>query len=431
MTVCRTAGSASRYAAVSAAKQIVWLTYARVTDRRRAHYGVSSGARRLAGSSIFRAALRRLRRAHGAAGRPVLAAAAGGRSGRSRRSGAVPGRGRLRRGAGRPVLSPWHAVVLNAVSGCPDDLPRRPARDGHRGGSSAILPGWCWPWGSAPCSAITTSCSLVGVRRCWRSRPRPVAAGRSARRPVADADAVPAAGGGLRTVWADRRVRALTGLVCAGFGVFVALTTWLQTLLHPAGGVRRRPGCCCSSWSSSAWPARPCCPRCSYGAAPSGRSCTASVVAGAAALVVLAALPGFGAGLAASAVLGLFLLTDLPVIFDRAEQVAGRCGRHRQRPALAGRQCCGAGGGARRPGAGAPSGRGVQRPRRAPGRGSAAGAPGDRARGRAQRRSSRPIGSVTSAATANDSSDALIQVAGVNHRTCGPASAPTSRSTRG
>ena len=30
-------------------------------------------------------------------------------------------------------------------------------------------------------------------------------------------------------------MRTLCGLVFVGFGIFVALATWLQTLLHPAG----------------------------------------------------------------------------------------------------------------------------------------------------------------------------------------------------
>jgi predicted MFS family arabinose efflux permease len=36
----------------------------------------------------------------------------------------------------------------------------------------------------------------------------------------------------LREVWSDRSVRVLSGLLFLGFGAFVALTTWLQALLH-------------------------------------------------------------------------------------------------------------------------------------------------------------------------------------------------------
>jgi predicted MFS family arabinose efflux permease len=38
--------------------------------------------------------------------------------------------------------------------------------------------------------------------------------------------------GALRAVWADRNVRVLSGLLFLGFGAFVALATWLQSLLH-------------------------------------------------------------------------------------------------------------------------------------------------------------------------------------------------------
>lgn len=42
-------------------------------------------------------------------------------------------------------------------------------------------------------------------------------------------------GGAARALWALPRMRALCGLVFVGFGIFVALATWLQTLLHPSG----------------------------------------------------------------------------------------------------------------------------------------------------------------------------------------------------
>ncbi|MGX6450175.1 MFS transporter, partial [Patulibacter sp. S7RM1-6] len=39
----------------------------------------------------------------------------------------------------------------------------------------------------------------------------------------------------VRAVWGDRGIRTLAAVVFVGFGVFVALTTWLQALLEPAG----------------------------------------------------------------------------------------------------------------------------------------------------------------------------------------------------
>lgn len=42
-------------------------------------------------------------------------------------------------------------------------------------------------------------------------------------------------GRAVRQLWALPQMRTMAGLVFVGFGVFVALTTWLQTLLEPAG----------------------------------------------------------------------------------------------------------------------------------------------------------------------------------------------------
>ena len=42
-------------------------------------------------------------------------------------------------------------------------------------------------------------------------------------------------GSAARALWALEPMRTLCGLVFLGFGIFVALATWLQTLLQPAG----------------------------------------------------------------------------------------------------------------------------------------------------------------------------------------------------
>jgi cyanate permease len=42
-------------------------------------------------------------------------------------------------------------------------------------------------------------------------------------------------GGAVRALWALPAMRDMCGLVFVGFGVFVAIATWLQTLLEPAG----------------------------------------------------------------------------------------------------------------------------------------------------------------------------------------------------
>jgi hypothetical protein len=56
------------------------------------------------------------------------------------------------------------------------------------------------------------------------------------RRPVyVDEESAAVEGGAVRALWALPAMRTLCGLAFVGFGVFVALATWLQTLLHPAG----------------------------------------------------------------------------------------------------------------------------------------------------------------------------------------------------
>lgn len=130
----------------------------------------------------------------------------------------------------------------------------------------------------------------------------------------------------LRAVWADGYLRVLTGLVCVGFGVFIALTTWLQALLRPAGVSESAAGTLLvvmvvagviGSATLPAWLAR-------------HRRQIAfvlvSVAAGVACLVVLAALPRFSTGLPVLLVFGVLLLTDLPIILELAARRAGRAG---------------------------------------------------------------------------------------------------------
>lgn len=53
--------------------------------------------------------------------------------------------------------------------------------------------------------------------------------------PGSGSERVAIAGSAVRSLWALGQMRTLSGLVFVGFGVFVALATWLQTLLTPAG----------------------------------------------------------------------------------------------------------------------------------------------------------------------------------------------------
>lgn len=319
------------YAAVSAANQMLWLTYAPITTDAARHYGVSSGAVGWL-AEIFpllyvllavptgRLVDRSLPRWLGV-GALLTALGAVLRLGDG--YGAVL--------AGQVLIAVAQPFVLNAVTRVSGTYLHPTQRaTGIAVSSAGIFTGMVLALGLGAAFGGSHVAPLVAVQAV-------LAVGAAAwllpalrrGRPVTGADTLagdPGAAGGLRAVWADPRVRALTGLVCAGFGVFVALTTWLQTLLQPAGVGSTRAGVLLLVMVVIGVLGSALLPPVLVRRGSARAFVAASVIAGVASLLLLAAKPGFGVGLAASAVLGLFLLTDLPVIFDRAEQLAGAAG---------------------------------------------------------------------------------------------------------
>lgn len=127
----------------------------------------------------------------------------------------------------------------------------------------------------------------------------------------------------LRTVWGDPSLRPFFGLVAAGFGVFVALTTWLQALLKPAGVSESAAGALllvmvlAGVVGSAVLP-----PRAALGGWEY-RLIRLSIVVTAAGCVVLAAIPGLWSAAIVVTAIGLLLLTDLPVILELVTERAG------------------------------------------------------------------------------------------------------------
>jgi len=127
----------------------------------------------------------------------------------------------------------------------------------------------------------------------------------------------------LREVWSDRNVRVLCGLLFLGFGAFVALTTWLQALLHnyrisstTAGGLLVAMVLAGAVGAALLPPL------------VVSRRAERSILSGAVAVTVGgAALLAFDHGVAVDAVvlvaIGLLLLTLLPVILELSERRAG------------------------------------------------------------------------------------------------------------
>ena len=126
--------------------------------------------------------------------------------------------------------------------------------------------------------------------------------------------------GEIRAVWNDRVVRRLVGIAFLGFGLFVALTTWLQALLEPAGVPDTTAG-----WMLAAMVVAGVIGSAVLPPAVARRDAAfaflriASLVA-AAGCVVLAAAPG--AAWVAVVPLGFVLLSSLPVILEVTERAS-------------------------------------------------------------------------------------------------------------
>jgi cyanate permease len=130
-------------------------------------------------------------------------------------------------------------------------------------------------------------------------------------------------GGAARALWRMREVRLLCGLVAIGFGVFVALATWLQQLLEPIGVSEKQAGGLLVAMvlagivGCAAFP--PLVDRCG-----SERSFVlAAVLASCGGCVLLGVVRGLGAQGVTVACMGLLLLAALPVILTSAERLAG------------------------------------------------------------------------------------------------------------
>jgi predicted MFS family arabinose efflux permease len=146
------------------------------------------------------------------------------------------------------------------------------------------------------------------------------------RRPRAVRGAEPAVAVGLialRAVRADRSVRVLAGLLFVGFGAFIALTTWLQALLHNYRVSSATAGTLLVAMVLAG----------AVGAAALpplvvSRRAERRIVGGSVAVTVIGGLLlAFEHAVAVDAVvlvpIGLLLLTDLPVILELSERRAG------------------------------------------------------------------------------------------------------------
>ena len=127
----------------------------------------------------------------------------------------------------------------------------------------------------------------------------------------------------LREVWAQPNVRVLSGLLFLGFGVFIALTTWLQALLHNYRVSSTTAGSLLVGMVLAGAVGAGALPPLVVRRRAERRTVGAAVAVAAAGALVLAFEHAVAVDAVVLAAIGLLLLTLLPVILELSERRAG------------------------------------------------------------------------------------------------------------
>jgi len=130
----------------------------------------------------------------------------------------------------------------------------------------------------------------------------------------------------LRIVWSDPVMRTLAGLVLAGFGAFVAMSTWLQALLKPAGVSSSAAGALLVELVLAGMVGSVLLPPLVARRSAEALLLRIVLLITAAGCVALAGWPGVVVGALTMLVVGTFLLSALPVVLEIAERRAGSAG---------------------------------------------------------------------------------------------------------
>lgn len=317
------------YAAVCAGTQLLWLTYAPIDTGSARYYGVSSGAIGWLANVfpllyvVLAIPAGRLLDSHF---RPVLAGA-----------GALMAAGGLIRlggqafawaMAGQLAIAVAQPFVLSAMGKLAGEyLPVERRSTGIAVASTASFAGMLFALVLGPSLGGNGQVERLLVVEAALGVPAALALAWALRRPGPagdDEESAAIEGGVARSLWALPEMRTMCGLVFVGFGVFVALTTWLQTLLHPDGVSEGEAGALLVGMlvagmiGSAVLP--PLLTR--RGAEPAFMRIALLTSAGG--CVALAALSPLGARAVVLAAMGVALLPALPVIISLAERLAGR-----------------------------------------------------------------------------------------------------------
>ena len=314
------------YAAVCASTQVLWLTYAPITTETAHHYGVSKGAvgwlaeifpllyvvlALPAGRLLdrwFRGAL--------AAGGALTALGGLVRLGGDTYAWAL---------AGQTLVAIAQPVVLSAVSKLAGHyLPVSQRANGIAVGAGAGFVGMLIALVLGPTvggdghierllavQAVIAAASGVALLLALRAPGHP------------DHEHVAIEGGAARALWRLPQMRLVCGLVFVGFGIFVALATWLQSLLEPQGVSEGAAGGLLVGMVIAGTIGCAVIPQAVERRHAEARFMLAVVLVAAAGCAVLAPLRWLPAQALVLVVLGAALLPALPVVLTGVERLAG------------------------------------------------------------------------------------------------------------
>jgi predicted MFS family arabinose efflux permease len=314
------------YGLVCAATQVLWLTYAAITTETARHYGVSVAAVGWL-AEIFPLLYVVLAIPSGILldrwFRPVLAA--GG--------ALVAVGGLLRLGgdtfawamAGQVAVAVAQPVVLSAVSKLAGEyLPVEQRAAGISLGSAGGFVGMLVALLLGPTLGGHGHIERLLVVEAVLAGLPAVALAVTLRRPGQESTEHAAiAGNAARALWALPRMRTLCGLVFVGFGIFVALATWLQTLLHPAGVSETEAGALLVGMVVAGVVGCAVLPPLVARRGIERGFMRAAVIVGCVGCVALGVIPSLAGRAVVIVAMGVMLLPALPVILTSTERLAG------------------------------------------------------------------------------------------------------------
>ena len=313
------------FALLGATTQVLWVTYAPVTDAAGRYYDVGDGAVGWL-ANVFPLlyvvlaipagiVLDRWFRGGLAAGALLTAAGAAVR---------ILGDTYVFALAGQLVVAVAQPLVLNAITGVAGRyLAERDRPTGIAIGSASTFAGLIVGFGLG--AVFTDDVPALLLVQAGLAAVAAVAVLSVLRTPAEHrAEAAPAGFGALRIAWGDPFIRRLCALVFVPFGVFVALSTFAQPLLEPAGVPEETAGLILIANVVAGVVGCAVVPVWASRRKRELAVLTTSLLVTTVACVVLALVPGVATGFVALALIGFGLLPALPIVLELTERRAGR-----------------------------------------------------------------------------------------------------------